>query len=179
MEADRFECVEQSKWPFAGEAGSVQPMPPRLFSFSMKQEDKHRVTLENGFDRLVERVGLTAGEVTVAYPMLCIRTSRDVLAGRPPRQRRKGPIEYVGILMRPFAFALTMSLAALATASAQPETPDSENGRYTSRRRCAAARYPHRSSLAVQPERCRNGPKTFLGGKKGWDRKWEKWTPAP
>jgi hypothetical protein len=21
--------------------------------------------------------------------------------------------------------------------------------------------------------------KTFLGGKKGWDRKWEKWTPAP
>ena len=34
-------------------------------------------------------------------------------------------------LMRPFAFALTMSLAALAAASAQPATPDSENGRYS------------------------------------------------
>jgi hypothetical protein len=33
--------------------------------------------------------------------------------------------------MRSFAFALTMSLAALAAASAQPETPDSENGRYS------------------------------------------------
>jgi hypothetical protein len=33
--------------------------------------------------------------------------------------------------MRPFAFALTMSLAALAAASAQPATPDSENGRYS------------------------------------------------
>jgi hypothetical protein len=33
--------------------------------------------------------------------------------------------------MRTFAFALTMSLAALATASAQPSTPDSENGRYS------------------------------------------------
>ena len=33
--------------------------------------------------------------------------------------------------VRPFALALTMSLAALAVASAQPETPDSENGRYS------------------------------------------------
>ena len=33
--------------------------------------------------------------------------------------------------MRPFAFALTMSLAALAAASAEPATPDSENGRYS------------------------------------------------
>ena len=32
--------------------------------------------------------------------------------------------------MRTFAFALTISLAALA-ASAQPSTPDSENGRYS------------------------------------------------
>jgi hypothetical protein len=31
--------------------------------------------------------------------------------------------------MRRLAFALTMSLAALAAASAQPSTPDSENGR--------------------------------------------------
>ena len=33
--------------------------------------------------------------------------------------------------MRPFAFALMMSLTALAAASAQPATPDSENGRYS------------------------------------------------
>ena len=33
--------------------------------------------------------------------------------------------------MRPFAFALMMSLAALRAASAQPATPDSENGRYS------------------------------------------------
>src|SRR5262245_41697493 len=33
--------------------------------------------------------------------------------------------------MRAFAIALTMSLAALAAASAQPATPDSENGRYS------------------------------------------------
>jgi hypothetical protein len=33
--------------------------------------------------------------------------------------------------MRPFAFALMMSLAALSAASAQPATPDSENGRYS------------------------------------------------
>ena len=32
--------------------------------------------------------------------------------------------------MRTFAFALTISLATLA-ASAQPSTPDSENGRYS------------------------------------------------
>ena len=31
----------------------------------------------------------------------------------------------------PFAFALMMSLTALAAASAQPATPDSENGRYS------------------------------------------------
>ena len=56
------------------------------------------------------------------------------LAGAP-RQRRKGPIEYADIprgrLMRPFAFALMMSLTAFAAASAQPSTPDSENGRYS------------------------------------------------
>jgi hypothetical protein len=34
-------------------------------------------------------------------------------------------------LMRLFAFALTVSLAALAAASAQTATPDSENGRYS------------------------------------------------
>jgi hypothetical protein len=34
-------------------------------------------------------------------------------------------------LMRPFAFALMMSFTALAAASAQPTTPDSENGRYS------------------------------------------------
>src|SRR5262245_23473095 len=33
--------------------------------------------------------------------------------------------------MRSVAFALTMSLAALPAASAQPATPDSENGRYS------------------------------------------------
>src|SRR5262245_56952493 len=33
--------------------------------------------------------------------------------------------------MRAFAIALTMSLAALAAASAEPATPDSENGRYS------------------------------------------------
>jgi hypothetical protein len=33
--------------------------------------------------------------------------------------------------MRTFAFALTMSFAAFAAASAQPSTPDSENGRYS------------------------------------------------
>jgi hypothetical protein len=33
--------------------------------------------------------------------------------------------------MHPFAFAVTMSLAALAAASAEPATPDSENGRYS------------------------------------------------
>jgi hypothetical protein len=33
--------------------------------------------------------------------------------------------------MRPFAFALMMSLAALSAASAQPAIPDSENGRYS------------------------------------------------
>jgi hypothetical protein len=33
--------------------------------------------------------------------------------------------------MRIFAFALTVSLAALSVASAQPATPDSENGRYS------------------------------------------------
>jgi hypothetical protein len=33
--------------------------------------------------------------------------------------------------MRPFAFALMMSLTALAAASAQPATPDSENDRYS------------------------------------------------
>src|SRR5262245_18237383 len=33
--------------------------------------------------------------------------------------------------MRAFAIALTMSLAALADASAQPATPESENGRYS------------------------------------------------
>jgi hypothetical protein len=33
--------------------------------------------------------------------------------------------------MRPFALALMMSLAAFAAASAQPSTPDSENGRYS------------------------------------------------
>ena len=33
--------------------------------------------------------------------------------------------------MRPFAFALITSLAAFAAASAQPSTPDSENGRYS------------------------------------------------
>jgi hypothetical protein len=33
--------------------------------------------------------------------------------------------------MPPFAFALMVSLAALAAASAQPATPDSENGRYS------------------------------------------------
>src|SRR5262249_59020888 len=33
--------------------------------------------------------------------------------------------------MRAFAIALTISLAALAVASAQPATPDSENGRYS------------------------------------------------
>ena len=33
--------------------------------------------------------------------------------------------------MRPFAFALMMSLTALVAASAQPLTPDSENGRYS------------------------------------------------
>ena len=36
-----------------------------------------------------------------------------------------------GRLMRPFAFALMMSLTAFAAASAQPSTPDSENGRYS------------------------------------------------
>jgi hypothetical protein len=44
------------------------------------------------------------------------------------------PIEYEisrERLMRPFAFALMMSLTALAAASAQPATPDSENGRYS------------------------------------------------
>src|SRR5262245_44703453 len=34
-------------------------------------------------------------------------------------------------LMRPFAFALMMSLTAVTAASAQPSTPDSENGRYS------------------------------------------------
>jgi pimeloyl-ACP methyl ester carboxylesterase len=33
--------------------------------------------------------------------------------------------------MRPFAFALMMLLTAFAAASAQPATPDSENGRYS------------------------------------------------
>jgi hypothetical protein len=33
--------------------------------------------------------------------------------------------------MRLFALALTLSLATLAVASAQTETPDSENGRYS------------------------------------------------
>jgi hypothetical protein len=33
--------------------------------------------------------------------------------------------------MRPFALALTLSLAASALASAQPAMPDSENGRYS------------------------------------------------
>src|SRR5215475_9757163 len=33
--------------------------------------------------------------------------------------------------MRAFAIALTTSLAALGAASAQPATPDSENGRYS------------------------------------------------
>jgi hypothetical protein len=33
--------------------------------------------------------------------------------------------------MRPFALALMMSLTAFAAASAQPSTPDSENGRYS------------------------------------------------
>jgi hypothetical protein len=33
--------------------------------------------------------------------------------------------------MRAFAIALTMSLAALVAASAEPATPDSENGRYS------------------------------------------------
>ena len=33
--------------------------------------------------------------------------------------------------MHPFAFAVTMSLAALAAASAEPATPDSDNGRYS------------------------------------------------
>ena len=33
--------------------------------------------------------------------------------------------------MRAFTIALTMSLAALGAASAQPATPDSENGRYS------------------------------------------------
>jgi hypothetical protein len=33
--------------------------------------------------------------------------------------------------MRPFAFVLMMSLTAFAAASAQPATPDSENGRYS------------------------------------------------
>src|SRR4051812_22353896 len=53
----------------------------------------------------------------------------------PPRRSRKGPIEYAeisqGRLMRPFAFALMISLTAFAAASAQPATPDSENGRYS------------------------------------------------
>lgn len=47
----------------------------------------------------------------------------------------EGPIEYAEIsqerLMRPFAFALMMSFTAFAAASAQPATPDSENGRYS------------------------------------------------
>ena len=53
---------------------------------------------------------------------------------RPPRRRRKGPIECVRCLgkdvMRLFALALTLSLADFAVASAQTATPNSENGRY-------------------------------------------------
>jgi hypothetical protein len=44
---------------------------------------------------------------------------------RPPRRRRKGPIECSGVL------ALTLSLADFAAASAQTATPDGENGRYS------------------------------------------------
>ena len=33
--------------------------------------------------------------------------------------------------MRPFAFAIAMSLAALTTAAAETATPDSQNGRYS------------------------------------------------
>ena len=54
---------------------------------------------------------------------------------RPPRRRRKGPIECVRCLgkdvMRLFALALTLSLADFAVASAQTATPNSENGRYS------------------------------------------------
>jgi hypothetical protein len=54
--------------------------------------------------------------------------------GLPPR-RRKGLIECGRFLgkdvMRLFALALTLSLADFAVASAQTETPDSENGRYS------------------------------------------------
>jgi hypothetical protein len=71
--------------------------------------------------------------------------------------------------MRPFAFALMMSLAALSAASAQPAIPDSENGRYSFNPMADGvlpARYPHRSGLAMQPERCRldlqGGPRRAL-----------------
>jgi hypothetical protein len=54
---------------------------------------------------------------------------------RPPRRRRKGPIECATILgkdvVRLFALALTLSLADFAVASAQTVIPDSENGRYS------------------------------------------------
>jgi hypothetical protein len=54
---------------------------------------------------------------------------------RPPRRRRKGPIEWARFLgkdvMRLFALALKLSLTGFAVASAQTATPDSESGRYS------------------------------------------------
>jgi hypothetical protein len=52
-----------------------------------------------------------------------------VVAGSGASRRRKRPIECH--VMRLFALALTLSLANFAVASAQPATPDSENGRYS------------------------------------------------
>ena len=48
--------------------------------------------------------------------------------------------------MRPFAFALMMSLTAFAAASAQPATPDSENGRYS-----CSLRLPRADHVADDP----------------------------
>src|SRR5258708_34334776 len=63
------------------------------------------------------------------------KANGQIIGLRPPRRRRKGPIECAGIsgknLMRVLALALTLSLAAVAAASAQTATPNNENGRYS------------------------------------------------
>jgi hypothetical protein len=53
---------------------------------------------------------------------------------RPPRRRRKGPIECTRFLGKTSCACLpwpSRCLAAFAVASAQTATPDSENGRYS------------------------------------------------
>src|SRR5262245_22006401 len=57
--------------------------------------------------------------------------------------------------MRAFAIALTMSLVALAAASAQPAMPDSENGRYSFNHVADGVLRLDTRTGQVQPERCR------------------------